>query len=70
MNINAITADQLWCEVLCRNVHFTNDIGVSLLNGMFHIFDLRGVETTLDVASTNPARLLAHVKGFVANRTN
>ena len=69
MNINDITADQLWCEVLCgRIVHFSNDIGVSRFNGKFYIFDLGGAEAILDVANTTPARLLAHVKGFVANR--
>lgn len=50
--------------------------GVALLGrvsggsaGTYHIFELAAdVETTLDAANTDPERLLAHARGFLANR--
>jgi hypothetical protein len=72
MNINTITAsDLMMIPKYSRPYMITQEIGFSRSGDNFCMFDLtlwHENETILSVSCSTPERLLAHLKGYVANR--
>jgi hypothetical protein len=70
ININTYTAaDLMALPKYSQPQMVTRDIGFSRSGDEFSMFDLLNEsETILSVSCSTPERLLAHLRGFVANR--
>lgn len=77
MAFTRIDIDTIAAEELIRATHYqwamaTKDIGCNRIDDLFMMFDLSSPherdQETLLVSCSTPERLLAHFKGYVANR--